>query len=388
MEAELLDRWDAPLVNDFLCMIAFGASRKLMQRWGGATGVEKHNAIMIGQGDIISAEPARRIAHMGQLASRDPQLAAALADGAPAALRNHPELTKEIDEYVAKFGDRCAEELKLESVTLAEDPQPLYAAIAAAARRPAAVSHDRSAPDEALITGHPIKNVIATKVVSLAKARVRDRENLRFERTRIFGRARRLFLAMGRQLHGMNALDDPRDVFLLTTNELLGAIEGFGTTMDLKGLASVRRQEMTEHARHPDPPERIQFEGAAIFASAGAQADRASPVKSDNETHIGVGCSPGIVRARARVVRDPRTDALQPGEVLVARHTDPGWIALFANASAIAVERGSLLSHSAIVARELGIPCVVGVKGATQWIKSGDEIEVDGGAGTVTPIHD
>jgi pyruvate,water dikinase len=68
---------------------------------------------------------------------------------------------------------------------------------------------------------------------------------------------------------------------------------------------------------------------------------------------------------------------------MVARHTDPGWIALFANAGAIVVERGSLLSHSAIVARELGIPCVVGLKGATEWIRTGDQVEVDGGAGTV-----
>src|SRR5262249_36009024 len=162
--------------------------------------------------------------------------------------------------------------------------------------------------------------------------------------TRIFGRARRLFLAMARQLHSMNALDEPRDVFLLTTNEVLGAVEGFGTTMDLKGLAAVRRREMAEHARRPDPPERVQVEGAALLLASNAPADQASTVKSGSGTHSGIGCSAGVVRARARVVRDPRSDVLQPGEVLVARHTDPGWIALFANASAIAVERGSLLS--------------------------------------------
>ena len=86
------------------------------------------------------------------------------------------------------------------------------------------------------------------------------------------------------------------------------------------------------------------------------------------------------------MVRDPRNEALRRGEVLVARHTDPGWIALFANASAIVVERGSLLSHSAIVARELGIPCVVGLKGAMDWITTGDQIEVDGAAGTVRKL--
>ena len=66
IEAELLERWDAPLVNDFLCMIAFGASRKLIERWAGAAGLALHNDVMIGQGDIVSAEPAQRIARDGR----------------------------------------------------------------------------------------------------------------------------------------------------------------------------------------------------------------------------------------------------------------------------------------------------------------------------------
>ena len=98
---------------------------------------------------------------------------------------------------------------------------------------------------------------------------------------------------------------------------------------------------------------------------------------------MGIGCSAGIVTARARLIEDPSTQALKPGEILVASHTDPGWIAVFSNASAIVVERGSLLSHSAIVARELGIPCVVGLKGATRWIKTGEVLCVDGAKGEV-----
>jgi pyruvate,water dikinase len=88
----------------------------------------------------------------------------------------------------------------------------------------------------------------------------------------------------------------------------------------------------------------------------------------------------------ARVVADPRTDSLKRGEILVARYTDPGWIALFTNASAIVVERGSPLSHSAIVARELGIPCVVALKGAREWLTDGETIEVDGATGRVTRV--
>ena len=106
-------------------------------------------------------------------------------------------------------------------------------------------------------------------------------------------------------------------------------------------------------------------------------------VEDTAQARAATGCSAGTVTATARVISNPRTQSLAPGDILVARHTDPGWIAVFSNASAIVVERGSLLSHSAIVARELGIPCVVGMKGATQWIKDGETLTVDGATGLV-----
>jgi pyruvate,water dikinase len=383
IESELLDRWDAPLINDFLCMLAFGASRKLMGRWGGAAGIEVHNAVMIGQGDIVSAEPAQRIARMGALAAGDEHLVASLAAGDRAAAAAHPALAREIDAYIEKFGERCTEELKLESITLADDPTPLLQAVAAAARKSGAPSVARRDAHEAIFPGRPVRSRVARVLLGLAKARVRDRENLRFERTRVFGRARRLFLAMGRQLNARGIIDEPRDVLLLTVDEVLGAIEGFATTSDLAGLVAVRKAELAACARLPDPPERIRVEGAFIGRAPAAAVAASTNAGPGDTMRTGIGCSAGIVCATARVVRDPRAEALAPGEIIVARHTDPGWIALFANASAIVVERGSLLSHSAIVARELGIPCVVGLKGATEWIRTGERIEVDGGAGSV-----
>jgi rifampicin phosphotransferase len=90
IEADLLDRWDAPLINDFLCMIAFGGSRKLMKRWLGEPGLALHNDVMIGQGDIISAEPPQRIARMGRLVAGDATLIAALARADRSAAASHP----------------------------------------------------------------------------------------------------------------------------------------------------------------------------------------------------------------------------------------------------------------------------------------------------------
>jgi pyruvate,water dikinase len=85
-------------------------------------------------------------------------------------------------------------------------------------------------------------------------------------------------------------------------------------------------------------------------------------------------------------VTDPNTADLSERSILVAEHTDPGWILLFPSALGILVERGSLLSHAAIVARELGIPAVVSASGITRWLQDGDFIEMDGATGIVRRI--
>ncbi|MBL4918478.1 PEP/pyruvate-binding domain-containing protein [Szabonella alba] len=383
LESTLLDRWDAPLVNDFLCMISFGASRNLLQRWLGERGLILHNDVMIGQGDIVSAEPAQRIARMGQML-RAAGLEDALAEQGMAALLGHPDLQREVEDYLARFGDRCTEELKLESLTLRDDPASLLAAIVASARRGGGPAHGGETPDWRGLFPNPARRFFVRAVIGWTKNRVRDRENLRFERTRIFGHARRVFLALGREFTARGLLDHPRDVFHLTTAEVLGAVEGFGLSADLKPLVALRKAEADEAAKRPDPPERITVYGPAIapvWAEVALTRDAALIRRA-------TGCSAGRVTATARVISDPRTQSLAAGEILVARHTDPGWIAVFSNASAIVVERGSLLSHSAIVARELGIPCVVGLKGATQWIADGETVTVDGATGEVTRHDD
>jgi pyruvate,water dikinase len=93
-----------------------------------------------------------------------------------------------------------------------------------------------------------------------------------------------------------------------------------------------------------------------------------------------------VVRGTVRLVADPRNTTLEAGEILVAERTDPGWIMLFPSAAGLVVERGSLLSHAAIVARELGVPAVISLPGVTGWLKDGDCVELDGSRGTVTRL--
>ena len=92
------------------------------------------------------------------------------------------------------------------------------------------------------------------------------------------------------------------------------------------------------------------------------------------------------MRGRVRLVTDPTNAKLRKGEILAARHTDPGWVMLFPLASALLVERGSLLSHSAIVAREMDLPAIVSLPSLTDWVSTGDLVEMNGTTGVVRKI--
>lgn len=403
VESKLLTRWDAPLINDFLCMIAFGLSRKLLERWAGAAGLQLHSDLLIGQGDIISAEPARRIQAMATLAAQHPLLVEKLVGADSEAALNeiaaYPTLQKEFDSYLARFGNRCLQELKLESPTLQDDPSSLLRAIGEMARRtPPAPEQASSTTDEralaTLLPEQPLKCWLATRLVNWAKARVRDRENLRFERTRVFGHARQIFLAMGRRLTESQQIDDAKDVFYLEVDELKAIGAGKALPTQLYELVAQRKNEQARFSAQPAPPSRFSSIGstnaaiqAGIAQARGTTSNTNFAQANATETRTGIGCCAGIVRAPVRLIHDPRSETIQAGEIMVARFTDPGWITLFANAAGILVERGSLLSHSAIVARELGIPAIVAVDGVMEWLQSGELVEMNGATGAVRRVQ-
>ncbi len=400
VERELLTKWDAPLVNDFFAMIWFGVAGQLADRWiaPGALG-----GLLAGDGDVISAEPARRVGAMARLAVGDAPLVDALrtgdAEAVQAAVDARPAIAALGADYLERFGDRCLEELKLESPTLADDPLPLWRAVGATAARPdgatagadgvaAAAAQRAGAEAERMnaLARHPLRRLVFGFVLRHARGRVRDRENLRFERTRVFGRARRIVRAMSTHLADAGRLESADDVFHLDLAELLGACDGTGTTADLTGLAAVRRAETDAYRAGDPPPDRFTTTGAVALSPL---TDSSAPAAGApaGEVRTGLGCCPGVVEGPVRVVRDPRGVTLAPGTILVAERTDPGWILLFPACAGLVVERGSLLSHSAIVARELGLPAAVSVPGVTAWLADGDRVRLDGATGRVERLE-
>jgi pyruvate,water dikinase len=132
------------------------------------------------------------------------------------------------------------------------------------------------------------------------------------------------------------------------------------------------------------PADRFQTRGV-VYVGNSFRSEREDEDLGEGRRQ-GIGCSPGVVRGRVRIVTDPVNARLQPGDILVAERTDPGWVLLFPSAAGLLVERGSLLSHSAIVAREMGIPTIVSLPGLLRWLKDGDWVEFDGATGLVTKL--
>lgn len=403
LEEELLRHWQTPLVNDFFAMIWFGVLGRLVEKWLPDSPPTLVNDLLAGEGGIISTEPARRVMALARDVGADPTLRA--------AFERQPDdtaLWREIDTagelrplreamgaYLEKFGDRCTNELKLETVTLGENPEFLVQMVRtylrsgmtdpdAGREREREIRRAAEARVSAALRG-PRRSVFMG-VLRRTRERVRDRENLRFERTRVFGVVRRIFVGIGARLAGAGLLAAPRDVFWLRVEEVFGTLDGTSTAGDLRALVAQRSAEFAAYERGPAPPERFETYGPPSLSWA-ALAPAESAADGDAATLQGTGCCPGVVRARVRVVTDPREAGELDGRILVAERTDPGWTLLFPPVSGLLVQRGSLLSHSAIVAREMGLPCIVSIPGLMGTLRDGELVEMDGATGLVRRLE-
>ena len=210
---------------------------------------------------------------------------------------------------------------------------------------------------------HVLRRLIGDAADGLAR-----RENVKAAVLDLGGEVRRLHLEVGRRLTVSGRLDAPTDVDLLRDAELRRALHG-----QVPPPAELARRRRWLQQREEDPPLPVRFTGSP----------RPEPVEAPAGDRLaGWAASPGRHTGRARVLRTPRPELLQPGEVLVAAATDAGWSPLFLKAGAIVVERGGPLSHAAIVARELGVPAVLNVAGATAAL-DGRTVTVDGDTGVV-----
>ena len=186
-------------------------------------------------------------------------------------LPKYPEFYKKIQAYLDKFSDRCLQELKLETLTLKDNPISLYHSILTFARRMQKTKVNALDSVEArkqaerkvkqALKFKPLEKAKFNFLLKQARYTVKNRENLRFERTRLFGRVREIFLRMGYILTSLNVIEEKRDIFYLEVDEILYYIDGKSTTNNLKDLIAIRKKEY-ETYKENNPDERFYTYGA------------------------------------------------------------------------------------------------------------------------------
>ncbi|MEZ4767711.1 MAG: PEP/pyruvate-binding domain-containing protein [Caldilineales bacterium] len=221
---------------------------------------------------------------------------------------------------------------------------------------------------------NPAKARAARLLASRMRALAGQRETPKYTIVRTMGVARAMLLDNGRELAAAGTLKQPQDIFFLHLEELQRiAAGGQG---DWQRLVDERRERYEREKLRRQIPRLLLSDGRAFYEGLGAQADGEGAI-------AGSPVSPGVVEGVVHVVFDPSRAELAPGEILVCPGTDPSWTPLFLAAGGLVMEVGGLMTHGSVVAREYGIPAVVGVNEATTRLKTGQRVRVDGTAGRV-----
>jgi pyruvate,water dikinase len=392
------------VVNDFFTQQLYDLVARLIARWDLGDPMALRNDLMCAESGMDSVEPVRSILQITDRIRASETLRTLFGDGGGRAVwealargraPEHVELRAAIEEHFDRYGDRTLEELKLETRPMRDDPELFVTMLRNYLRGGSDVcrplveggrEQQIRARAEAAVTAslrlHPLRRAVFDYVLSHARQGVKNRENLRLLRTRGFGMIKRIFRALAARLVRDGLLADVEDVFYLTVEEVAGTVRGHAVTRDLAGLVALRKRDYTRF-RERAPAPRVVKRGIVYKGSFEGSGSRESGA-ADGATELrGIGCSPGTVTARAKVILSPEQNLDIRGEILIAPMTDPGWVFLMVAAAGIVSEKGSILSHTAIIGRELGIPTVVGVTGATRRIADGQIVEIDGQAGRV-----
>jgi nucleoside-diphosphate-sugar epimerase/phosphohistidine swiveling domain-containing protein len=323
-------------------------------------------ALRTGSATLPSARLLHGIGRLAATARADAGvrslLEGVLDDTAVARLRSEaPAFAREVDALLAECGHRGPGETELANTVYADSPALLLRTIARS-------MGDRSAP----AAGAAPPTGLAARLGKVALKAIERRERARDAVTLTIHQLRKALREWERRLIERGRLTEPGDVFYLRRDEVYAA-----NARDFRDLVARRRAERLRLAALEVPTE---FTGRIEIVAAAPASSAVGAVLA------GIPASPGAVRGRVRRMRSPDDD-LDEGDVLVTSVTDTGWTPFFGVAAAVVTEHGGLMSHASIVAREFGIPAVVGLNGACSRLTDGQLVEVDGVAGTVTVLE-
>ena len=298
------------------------------------------------------------------------------------------EFLSEWDAFLRRFGCRGPLEMDVASPRYADDPnvalqQMSFMAVDDAGFDPE-VAHQRNveerrrAYEELLRRSGWLRRALLRRIHRLIELFGGTRDTAKYHAVLLTYAIRKRALIEGKRLLNEGRLDAAEDVFDLTFSDLAAAAGD--PALDLRGLRAERTRfakqlaaQVTEFPRLIDSRGRIP---------------RPPPREGKPGELVGTAVSPGSVIGPVKVLRNPRDEPVEKGDVLVAYTTDPGWTPLFVNAAAVVLEVGGILQHGAVIAREYGKPCVVGVDRVVSKLRDGQMVEVDGTAGVIRLLGD
>ncbi len=364
--------WDLTLVNDMYAFIFTGLLKHALARKQFENPEDAANQIICGSDAIESMKPVRMLSDIYDALHEE------MLYDTFTAISNIDEWNRFIHrptisaylltKYIAEYGDRCPAELKLESETYRTDPLLLVETLTNFSVP--SITHTAAAQPKL----HGLSRLYAKK----AYHGILLREKSRMSRGKIFGLIREIIRKCGNDFAARHLIAQPRDIFYLTFEELEAAVHG--NAADLRQQIADRRAKWNAFAEIP-PYTRIVFD-QNVFDKHPANCMTES-ICSENALIYGTPCSSGTVEGEITHISRLTADTDASGKIILADITDPGWVFVLSQARGIIAKRGSLLSHTAIISRELQKPAVVGVGNACNHFRDGDYVRLNGMDGTV-----
>jgi rifampicin phosphotransferase len=404
-------RWTNASLADAASMMCYGVLKLLLRSaYPDAGESALHNNLLKGLGGVVSVQPAMELWQLSRKILAEPKTARWFAETESGDIMNALDaqparhwLRSDLNGYLERWGFRFSGELMLTSPSFQEDPTPLFdllkTYLQADGAAPIGDRIRQLADEQESATARVLDDLRRTKRIptmprilqapavrlALAATRrvIRLRERARSKQALLYNRCRRIALAIGKQLVARGAFAKADDVFFLTYTELDELLSGHAMFPTAIGEMLALRRRAHEAASQSLPPDTFTLPEGEYLSKKGDEGS--APLSPDATAEMkGVSACGGQATARATVLGSV-ADAhmLQVGDILVTRQTDPGWAPVFSLIRGLVIERGGMLSHGAIIAREFGLPCVVGVKSATTRIPQGCLLAIDGDRGHV-----
>jgi pyruvate,water dikinase len=386
----LVRRWRVPIANDLAVMVSTGLADKAYRKFAKDESfylVLKNWATV----PIISLDPGREIMGLAEIIKNNENLLQrflAICDKRSYSTfmsdSTNNEISQKINSYLSHYGSRSPNELKLETPSFDDDPLLLIQLIKMSLKTKTQNPKNSSQSNELRRLSWP-KKAILNFLVNWSIASIARREETRLRRSVIFGYTRKVFLSMGNIFENKGYIDKKSDIFYLKMEEIFAAID----RKEYKELRVIidKNKKIQKFWSGRDLPRRI--ETSLTVASLEKTLIDQSKMKEKPSKQIVK--SRGTIASRPANVMVGETLVLKEfdhgadftDKILITCQTDPGWTVVFSSLKGIVVERGGMLSHAAIVAREMGIPCIIGVQNATDIFVSNKTVKMDMIEGTI-----